>query len=497
MSHSADSLEARFEALRRPVGFVLAPAAALAVWLLPLPGLEPAAHKMAALMILAIVLWITEAIPMAATSLLVPALCIVFGVGPAGAVLGPFASSITFLFIGTFMLGLAMQKHGLDRRIALHLLCLPGVARSPFTVFVALGTLTAALSMWMSNSGTTAVMLPIALGVLRSCPDLADHARLRENLVLLIAFAASMGGLGTPVGTPPNLIALAALREHAGISLSFVQWMQLALPLTGLLLLFLFWLLRPPADVRLSDPAAVRAEFHRQRAALGPRTRGETITAAALGIAIFLWVWPGLMELLGQGEAYGAGWIRRHFPEDIIGLLVGLVLLVLPTDLRKWEMTLEWHEAVKIDWGTVLLFAGGLALGGQLFATGLARELGSAVNVALGQPGLWTLVAVAIVLSIALSEAASNTASANIMAPMMIAVAMAQGLNPIPVALATTLACSFGFLLPVSTGPNAQAYATRHVRILTMMRKGIWLDLLGAVAIWLIVRFLAPLFGWT
>jgi sodium-dependent dicarboxylate transporter 2/3/5 len=350
--------------------------------------------------------------------------------------------------------------------------------------------------MWMSNSGTTAVMLPIALGVLRSCPELADHARLRENLVLLIAFAASMGGLGTPVGTPPNLIALAALREHAGISLSFVQWMQLAVPLVLVMLVFLFWLLRPPPEVRLADPAAVRAEFRRQLAALGPRSRGETITAVALATAIFLWVWPGLMELAGTRDALGAAWIRRHFPEDLIGLLVGLVLLVLPTNFRKWEMTLEWHEAVKIDWGTVLLFAGGLSLGGQLFQTGLARELGSAVSAALGAPSLWTLVAVAIVLSIALSEAASNTASANIMAPMMIAVALAQGLNPIPVALATTLACSFGFLLPVSTGPNAQAYATKHVRILTMMRKGIWLDLLGAVTIWLVVRFLAPLFGW-
>lgn len=497
MSSPAESLEARFERWRRPIGFVLAPLGAVVVWLLPLDGLSPAAHKMAALMTLAILLWVSEAIPMAATSLLVPALCIVFGVGPAAAVLGPFASSITFLFIGTFMLGLGMQKHGLDRRIALHLLGLPGVARSPFTVFAALGALTAVLSMWMSNSGTTAVMLPIALGVLRSCPELGDSPKLRENLILLIAFAASMGGLATPVGTPPNLIALAALREHAGINLTFVQWMQLALPLTAVMVLFLFWLLRPPAGARIVDAGALRAEFQRQRAALGPFSRGERHVAMALGTAIFLWVWPGLVELAGLGSAAGAGWIRQHFPEDIIGLLVGLVLLVLPTDLRKWEMTLEWHEAAKIDWGTVLLFAGGLSLGGQLFQTGLARALGEAVSTTLGAPGLWTLVAVAIGLSILLSEAASNTASAAIMAPMMIAVALAQGLNPIPVALATTLACSFGFLLPVSTGPNAQAYATKQVRILTMMRKGIWLDLAGAVSVWLIVRFLAPLYGWS
>lgn len=489
-------LEADFERLRRPVGLFLAPLAALVVWWLPLPGLGVPAHKLAALMTLAILLWVSEAIPMAATSLLVPALCIVFGVGSVSAVLAPFASSITFLFIGSFMLGAALQKHGLDNRLALRLLSLPGVTRSPFTVFVALGLLTAVLSMWMSNSGTTAVMLPIALGVLKTCPALGGRRNVRENLVLLIAFAASIGGLATPVGTPPNLIALAALREHAGIHLTFVQWMQLALPLSLVLLAWLLWLVRPPAGVPIGDAAELRQQFRSQLTALGPMSRGEIFVAGALGAAVFLWVFPGLSELLGFGGNPLTVWIRRHFPEDIIGLLAGLILLVLPTDLRKSEFTLAWHEAVKIDWGTILLFAGGLALGAQIFQTGLAKAIGDGVGALLGQPGLWTLVAVAIVLSIVLSEAASNTASAAIMAPMMIAVAVAAEVNPIPVALATTLACSFGFLLPVSTGPNAQAYATQQVRLVAMMRKGIWLDLFGAVAIWLVVRFLAPLYGW-
>ncbi|AOS46335.1 Sodium-dependent dicarboxylate transporter SdcS [Lacunisphaera limnophila] len=490
-------LEARFERWRRPVGLALAPAAALVVWWLPLPGLAVPAHKLAALMTLAIILWVSEAIPMAATSLLVPALCIVFGVGAVPAVLAPFASSITFLFIGSFLLGLALQKHGLDRRLALRLLSLPGVTHSAFTVMAALGVLTALLSMWMSNTGTTAVMLPLALGVMQTCPELGRDLRARENLILLIAFAASVGGLATPVGTPPNLIALAALREHAGISLTFVQWMQLALPLSLLMLAWLLWLLRPPAGINLGRADDLRRRFRDQLAALGPWRRGEIHVAGALAAAIFLWVFPGMSELLGFGGNPLTGWIRRHFPEDIIGLLAGLLLLVWPTDFKRWTFTLEWHEAVKIDWGTILLFAGGLSLGAQIFQTGLARAIGEGVGALLGQPDLWTLVAVAIILSIALSEAASNTASAAIMAPMMIAVALAAGVNPIPVALACTLACSFGFLLPVSTGPNAQAYATQQVRLLTMMRQGLWLDLVGAVVIWLVVRFLAPLYGWT
>lgn len=489
-------LEADFERLRRPVGLFLAPVAALGVWLLPMPGPGAAAHKLAALMTLAIILWVSEAIPMAATSLLVPALCIVFGVGSVTAVLAPFASPITFLFIGSFMLGAALQKHGLDNRLALRLLSLPGVTRSPFTVFAALGVFTALLSMWMSNSGTTAVMLPIALGVLKTCPALGGSRSARENLVLLIAFAASIGGLATPVGTPPNLIALAALREHAGIHLTFVQWMQLALPLSLVLLAWLLWLMRPPSGASVGDAVGLQRQFRVQLAGLGPMSRGEFHVAGALGVAVFLWVFPGMSELLGFGGNPLTVWIRRHFPEDIIGLLAGLVLLVLPTNLRKSEFTLEWHEAVKIDWGTILLFAGGLSLGAQIFQTGLAKAIGEGVGALFGQPDLWTLVAVAIVISIALSEAASNTASAAIMAPMMIAVALSAKVNPIPMALATTLACSFGFLLPVSTGPNAQAYATGQVRLIAMMRKGIWLDLFGAVVIWLVVRLLAPWYGW-
>jgi sodium-dependent dicarboxylate transporter 2/3/5 len=488
--------ERAFERLRRPVGLFLAPCAAFAVWLLPMAGLSVPAHKLAALMTLAIGLWVSEAIPMAATSLLVPALCIVFGVGSVSAVLAPFASSITFLFIGSFMLGIALQKHGVDRRLALRLLSLPGVTRSPFTIFAALGALTALLSMWMSNSGTTAVMLPIALGVMKTCPELGRNQVVRENLILLIAFAASMGGLATPVGTPPNMIALGALREHAGITLSFVQWMQLALPLSAVLMVFLLWLMRPPAGLSIGRAEEMRRQFRSQLTALGPMTRGEKYVAAALGTAVFLWVYPGASDLFGVGDNLLSVWIRRHFPEDIIGLLAGLVLLVLPTNLKKSEFVLEWPEAAKIDWGTILLFAGGLSLGAQIFQTGLAKAIGDGVGAVLGRPDLWTLVAVAILLSIVLSEAASNTASAAIMAPMMIAVAVAAGVNPIPVALASTLACSFGFLLPVSTGPNAQAYATHEVRLTSMMRKGIWLDLVGAMVIWLVVRFLAPLYGW-
>jgi sodium-dependent dicarboxylate transporter 2/3/5 len=474
---------------------VLGPLLAIVLWFVPMPGLTPEAHALVSVMAVTIVFWMSEAIPMAATALLGPALCILLGVASDREVLASFGHPITFLFIGSFLLAEGMQKHGLDRRIALTLMCFPGVAKSPTRVIIALGCLTAVLSMWMSNTAMTAVMIPIALGIVHAAPAFAKTRGAASGLMLMIAFAASIGGLATPVGTPTNLVAIGHLQAVTGERLSFFQWMSLAVPLMLVLLAFLFVLLRPRGEGHAGFHQ-VAAELHRQRRGLGSLTRGQINCAIAFVAALTFWMYPGLVEMLiGRGKL-GAAWMQARMPEETVGLLAGLSLFVLPVSLRKWEFTIDWKDAAKIDWGTVLLFGGGLVLGKQIFDTGLAKAIGEGVNVALGQPSMGVLTAVAIVLSIALSEATSNTASANVMVPMMIAVAQGAGLNPIPVALATCLACSFGFMLPISTPPNALAYGTGYVRLPQMVRAGILLDIVGAVAIWLIVQFLAPLLGW-
>lgn len=486
--------ESRFEWWRRRVGLVVGPLLAIALWFTPMPALSPQAHALVSVLAVTIVFWMTEAIPMAATALLAPALCILLGVGKDRDVLSAFGSPITFLFIGSFLLAQGMQKHGLDRRIALTLMTLPGVARSPTRVIIALGCLTAALSMWMSNTAITAVMIPIALGIVHAAPAFAQTRGAASGLMLMIAFSASVGGLATPVGTPTNLVAIGALETILGQRLSFFRWMTLAVPLMLVLLVFLFVLLRPGKST--TGFSGVLEELQRQRAALGPRTRGETNCAWAFTAAIVLWMYPGLVEMIfGRGQL-GSGWMQARMPEETVGLLAGLVLFLLPVELREWKFTIDWRDAAHIDWGTVLLFGGGLVLGKQIFDTGLAKTIGQGVNEILGQPSMGTLTAVAIVLSILLSEATSNTASANVMVPMMIAVAQGANLHPIPVALATCLACSFGFMLPISTPPNALAYGTGHVRLPEMIRAGVWLDIAGAIAIWLIVQFLSPLVGW-
>lgn len=492
----ASATGSRFDYWRQRVGLLLGPAALVAIYWLPMPGVSAEAHKLTAIMAFTLIYWVSEAIPLAATALLGPALCIVLGVADEAKVLAPFANPVTFLFIGSFMLAKTMQTHGLDRRIALNFLSLPLVARSPATLVAAFGLMTALISMWMSNAATTAMMVPIAIGVLRANPHFASDERAKTRLLLMVAFAASVGGLATPVGTPPNLIALGFMQQLLGVKISFFQWMELALPLTAVLMVFLIWLLRPPASARFENHRALTAEFRRQRRALGPRSWGELNTDIVFFSAVALWIYPGLVELVFGGKRFGAAYVAAYFPEATVGLVAGLALFLLPVTLRPLKFTLSWRDAATIDWGTILLFGGGLALGKQIFDTGLAKAFGEMVVALLGSPGLWTITAMAIVLSILLSEATSNTASANVMVPMMIAVAQAAHVHPVPVAIATCLACSFGFMMPVSTPPNAIVYSTGLVAMSRMIRFGIILDAAGAVIIWLMIRLLAPALGW-
>jgi solute carrier family 13 (sodium-dependent dicarboxylate transporter), member 2/3/5 len=475
-----------FDWWRQRIGLVLGPAvmALLLIW--PVPGVSVEAQRLAAVLALAVIYWMTEAIPMAATALLAPALCIPLGVAKDKEVLAPFASPSIFLFIGSFFLAAAMRKHGLDRRLALLLLTRKSVLRSPLTLYAALGGMTALLSMWMSNVATTAVMIPIALGVLSTTPQLAARPRAQADIILLIAFAASVGGLGTPVGTPPNIIAIGFLRQLAGETVSFLDWMKLGVPLVIVLMVFLLMLLRPRGVV-FEDRHAMEDNLRQQRTALGPLRPGERNTAIIFAIAISLWMWPGLSEILNGGPTSSSRWLGRYLPEETVGLLCGLLVFFMPVNLKEWRFTLTWKEAEQIDWGTIFLFAGGLALGTLIFNTGLAKAMGTGMSAWMGEPGLWLLVAAGILLSLALSEATSNTASANVMVPMMIAVAQAGNLPVIPVAMAVSLACSFGFMLPVSTGPNALAYGTGLVPLTRMMRAGIALDIAGAIAIFVVV----------
>jgi solute carrier family 13 (sodium-dependent dicarboxylate transporter), member 2/3/5 len=492
--------EDAFELWRRRIGLVAAPLAFVAAWLLA-SGLEPAAHRMAAILAAVIVLWVSEAIPMAMTAFLGVSAAVMLGVAPAQAAFAPFADPLVFLFIGTFILARAIFFHRLDRRFAFAILGLRGVGRKPGRVLVAYASATALLSMWISNTATTAMMFPIGVALLRSIEALSprgETARAGRTsafaaaLLLSNAFGASIGGLATPVGTPPNLIGIGFIQKETGVDVGFFAWMALGLPVVGLAMAAMLGRFLWTTGGERADVDGVAAYIAEQRRALGPWTRGQVNTVIAFGCAVTMWVVPGMLALLLGASHPTLRQINTVLPEGVIALLAAGLLFVLPTDLRRLEFTLEWREAVQIDWWIVFLYGGGIALGTLAFKTGLAEALGLGLTSLLGVETELGLIALSTVIAAVLSETTSNTASANMVVPVVIAFARSSGIDPVLPAIAATMGASLGFMLPVSTPCNAIVYASGRIPLTSMMRNGIWLDVAGVIAVILVVSLLGP-----
>ena len=490
--------EITFERWRKTIGLFIAPLIFILLLFLPFSSLTPPAHKLLAILGLVITLWVTEAIPIPASALLGAVLCVVLGVGSDKVVLAPFADPIIFLFIGSFIIAEAMKVHQLDRRFAYAILSLSWVGNSPYRILFAIGLISACLSMWISNTATTAMLFPIALGILRALEQIENQVsfkKLGTAMMLLVAYAASVGGIATPVGTPPNLIGIGMIERLVGKRISFFEWMTFALPITCMMFILLFVLiilLHPPEKKKLSG---IRDYIKERREKLGKWTRGEKNTLAAFLIAVSLWILPGFFAVLGKRFSLHLELFQSHFPEAIVALLAALTLFVLPTNWKKREFTLSWKQAVRIDWGTILLFGGGLTLGSLMFSTKLADAIGASLLSLTGAKSLWGICALAIFLGILMSETTSNTASANMVIPVMIAIANSAGVNPLPPALGACLGASFGFMLPVSTPPNAIVYSSGKIPITKMIKTGIFFDISGFIVIWMGLRLLCPLLG--
>lgn len=513
------SAEERFERWRRIAGAVLAPLALIAVYLLLAESsLTPEARKLSAILAAVALLWMTETLPLPVTGLLAAVLCVVLGVADEKTALQSFAHPLIFLFIGSFMLARAMTIHALDRRIALAFLSHPLIGGRPIRLLAGVGVVSAFLSMWISNTATTAMMLPIAVGILGalhqarvaqgSVPDAPMNARqwpFATAMMLMVAYSASIGGLGTPVGTPPNLIGIGFLREQLGVSISFVRWMMLCVPMVaamGVALFALLYVLHPDRFRGAKQGTLELTSYLRdERTRLGSWTAGQRMTAIAFGVAILLWITPGVLDLpflsTYASLATAKTWMTGHVPEASVALIAAILLFMLPIgrdpQTRSLRFTLTWPEAVRIDWGTVLLFGAGISLGNLMFSTGVAEALGDSLTEQLGIQSLWGLTAVSIALSIVLSEATSNTASATMMVPTVLTLAQSLGVDPIPPALGACIGASFGFMLPVSTAPNAIVYGSGLVSIPSMIRAGVLFDLLGFALIFGGLRLLYPI----
>jgi sodium-dependent dicarboxylate transporter 2/3/5 len=478
--------EEQFNRRRRTIGLVVGPILCLALLLAPLPLPRPA-HRLGAILAMMIVLWVTEALPLAVTALIGPILVILFGIAPAREAFAPFADPIIFLFIGSFMLAEAMFVHGLDRRIAYSALSWPAVSRSPWRILVTFGGVTTFISMWISNTATTAMMFPIGLSIVAHVAKNRMHdpaiRRFALAMMLITAFGATIGGMATPIGTPPNLIGLGMLERLTGYRLSFAGWMLFGLPLTIVMFFVLAGVFGATAlkgvelDTSATNP--IREELRK----LGRLKAGERNVVLAFALTVALWLLPGLLAVTGQGDSALARGYTTVVPESVAAMIGAILLFLLPVNWRARRFTLAWDDASRIDWGIILLFGGGLMMGELAFSTGLAERVGRGILTVLPASGPFALTLLFTGLAAAVSETASNTASANMIIPITIAVAQASGVDPVVPALGATLGSSMGFMMPISSPPNAIVYSSGHVPIGAMMRYGIALDIAGFVIV--------------
>ncbi len=488
--------EARFERWRRAVGFVVAPLAFAVLLLLPLPGLKPEAHRLAAVMAAVVLLWITEALPLPVTALVGAAACVVLKVAPAKDVFAPFADPLMFLFIGSFMIARAIFLHRLDRRLAFGVLSIKWVGARPSRILFAFGAVTAFISAWISNTATTAMMFAIGMAILAFLFDQEKEGGQKLSrhyataLMLMTSFAASVGGLATPIGTPPNVIGLGFIRQLTGVEFPFFKWTVIGVPVVVVLFLWLFFYLNWLSPAGVKEIEGSREMLRRERDRLGAWTTAQKSTLAAFVVTVLLWVVPGLIALFAGDQSAVYKSVNGSVPEAVAAVAGASLLFLLPGDGGQRAIT--WEEAVKIDWGVVLLYGGGFALGVLSFQTGLAEAVGRGLTGLLPVSGGTGLLFASVVVAVVTSEATSNTASANMVVPVVIAIARAQGADPLEPALGATMGASLGFMLPVSTPCNAIVYGSGYVPLARMIRYGILLDIVGVFVIVALVKLLVP-----
>nr|WP_245857112.1 DASS family sodium-coupled anion symporter [Actinoalloteichus hoggarensis] len=479
------------------MGLGAGPVVFLAALLLLPDTLAPEGKATAAIALLMAIWWMTEAIPIPATALLPLVLFPVLDVAPLADVAPPYANDIIFLFMGGFMLALAMQRWNLHKRIALRTVL--AVGTSPRMLVAGFMVATGFVSMWVSNTATAVMMLPIGLSVLGLVKQLGDgkgDPNFGSALMLGIAYAASIGSLGTIIGTPPNTLLVGYLADNHDINIGFGQWMLFGVPIAVVFLL-LTWLVLtrfvyPP---RMKELPGGRELIQEQLAKLGPLSRGEKLTLLVFVLAAVSWI---SVPLLADVEAIATALpFLANVSDGVIAMVVAVLLFLLPVEPRKGVNVLDWETAKELPWGVLLLFGGGLSLSGQFTTTGLSTWIGERVT-ALGVLPLVVLIALVAVLVLFLTELTSNTATAATFLPILGGVALGLGLDPMLLAIPVALAATCAFMLPVATPPNAIAYGSGYVTINQMVRAGVWLNLIAVALITIAMYALAGLvFGLT
>lgn len=470
------------------VGLIAGLAVALIILLFfNLDPAHPEVTRTAAVATLMAIWWITEAIPIPATALLPVALFPLLGVMPGKAVAGTYFNHIIFLFIGGFIMALAMQRWNLHRRIALRTILIIG--SSPKRILLGFMVATAFLSMWISNTATTMMMVPIAMAIILKLKESSPGpvtSRFSVGLLIGIAYSASIGGFATLIGTPPNLAfsKIFATSFPKAPDITFASWIPFGLPLS-IVFLAICWLLLTymflPRGKTLDTDQTIFREEYRQ---LGRMGFEERIVLILFSLLALLWLFRTEIDV---GAFAIPGWSRllpnaSYIDDGTVAMAVSMLLFLIPSRSKKGEMIMDWRTATKLHWGIVILFGGGFALAAGFQQSGLSMWLAGHLQALGGIPKLFMVGAVSTLLTF-LTELTSNTATTQIVLPLLGSLAVAIKTNPLLLMLPATLSASCAFMLPVATPPNAIVFGTGEVRMADMIKSGIIMNLIGVVLV--------------
>ena len=475
---------------RQTIGLFLGPLLFGLLLLLPAPqGLGAAGMAVAAVAALMAAWWVSEAVPIPATALLPIALFPLLGVMKTQQVTSAYANHLIYLFMGGFLIAVTMEKWQLHKRIALHTIKLVGV--SPKRIVLGFMLATAFLSMWISNTATAMMMVTIGLALIRqvkeslpaSAQDDTTAFPFATSLMLGIAYAASIGGVATLIGTPPNAILAGVVEKTYGITIGFADWMLFGFPLSiVMLLLTWYYLVYFVYRSDLTELPGGKQAVEQSLLQLGAMRKQEKRVLIVFVCVASAWILRSVINV----DALAM------ITDSSIAMLGALALFVIPSDFSKREFLLDWNTAVKIPWDIIILFGGGFALAEGFNSSGLTLWLANQLTVLEGTH-IVLLVAVIVLLVIFLTEVTSNTATASLLLPVMGALAVAMNIHPLATMIAVAVAASYAFMLPVATPPNAIVFASRAVTIPQMAKAGFALNLLGVVLITLFIFVALPL----
>ena len=492
--------------LRQKIGFGLGPVLFALIFLSPTPeGLTPEGQAVAAVTAWVAVWWMSEAIPIPATSLLPIVLFPLTGALPAAETTPSYANPLIFLFMGGFFLAMAMQRWGLHRRIALR--TIKAVGTEPSRLILGFMLATAFLSMWVSNSATVMMMVPIALAVIYQTADLVDDSDLDIDttegnfsfgiaLMLCIAYGASVGGVATLIGTPPNILFAGQAGELFGENISFAQWMLYGVPISAIGLVAVYIHVTRIAMSPQFDQLPIGAgTIDRQLSDLGSMSKQERLVLVVFVSMAFAWIGASLIGQFESAPAFVPGAVALFLdpifavpvPDDadtVVAIGGAMVLFTLPTTTEDGEHTflLDWSNAVDIPWGVILLFGGGLAIAAGFGDTGLAAWIGEQLQALEGVSMVLILFSV-VAMTIFLTEVTSNTATTAMLMPILAGVAVGIGVHPFGLMIAAATAASFAFMLPVATPPNAIVFGSGYITLPQMVRVGVGLNVIGIILI--------------